>query len=224
MSGLYADIDGATARCRAAKQAVEDFGGTARACKVEVDLRRPPEQARRRRPTSRGNGSTATASTWSSTCRPRRVALAVQRGRAGEEQGLPRHRRRRRRDLTGEQCSPEHGALDLRHLHAGEVDRRRDGEDRRRQLVLPHRRLRLRPCAASATPRRSCKEPGGKVLGAVALSVPGHHRLLLLPAAGAGEPAPRCSAWRMPAADTVNCDQAGARVRPQPGDEARRRC
>ena len=35
-------------------------------------------------------------------------------------------------DLTGAQCNANTHALGVRHLHAGEVDRRRDGEGRRR--------------------------------------------------------------------------------------------
>ena len=41
----------------------------------------------------------------------------------------------------------QHRALDLRHLGAGQRHRQRDRQDRRRHLVLPDRRLRLRPCA-----------------------------------------------------------------------------
>ncbi len=55
-------------------------------------------------------------------------------------------------DLTGKAVLTDIHPLCLRHLHAGEVDRRRDGEGRRRQLVFHHRRLRLRPAVAEATP------------------------------------------------------------------------
>ena len=50
-------------------------------------------------------------------------------------------------DLTGKGVLAEHRALDLRHLGAGERHRQRDRQARRRHLVLPHRRLRLRLCA-----------------------------------------------------------------------------
>ena len=50
-------------------------------------------------------------------------------------------------DLTGPKCTAQHGALDLRHLDAGERHRQGDREERRRHLVLPHLRLCLRPCA-----------------------------------------------------------------------------
>ncbi len=43
----------------------------------------------------------------------------------------------------------QHDPLDLRHLCARPGHRRRHGEGRRRHLVLPHRGLRLRPCAGA---------------------------------------------------------------------------
>jgi hypothetical protein len=60
----------------------------------------------------------------------------------------------------------QHGALDLRHLRAGQRHRRRHREGGRRHLVLPHRRLRLRP-RARARHSAVVKNAGGKVLGAV---------------------------------------------------------
>ena len=47
-SGVYADYGGKWS-FEAAKMAVEDFGGSVLGHKIEVDLRRPPEQARSRR-------------------------------------------------------------------------------------------------------------------------------------------------------------------------------
>ena len=70
-------------------------------------------------------------------------------------------------DLTGAEVQRQHRALDLRHLDAGQRHRQGDGEDRRRHLVLPHRRLRLRSCARSATPSAAVEKNGGKVLGKV---------------------------------------------------------
>ena len=46
-SGVYADYGGKWS-FEAAKMAVEDFGGEVLGQKIEVDLRRPPEQARSR--------------------------------------------------------------------------------------------------------------------------------------------------------------------------------
>ena len=110
-------------------------------------------------------------------------------------------------------------ALDLRHLHAGEIDRRRDGEGGRRLLVLPHRRLRVRQAAAGRHHRASCRAAGGKVLGSSPYPFPGTIRLLVVPGAGAVEP--------RQGAGPVQCrrrygelDQAGPRVRREPDDEA----
>ena len=49
-------------------------------------------------------------------------------------------------DLTGPKCNANTDPLDLRHLDAGQRHGHRDREDRRRQLVLPHLRLCVRPC------------------------------------------------------------------------------
>ena len=86
-------------------------------------------------------------------------------------------------DLTGKACSAQHGALDLRHLGAGQRHRQGDRQDRRRQLVLPDRRLRLRPCAG-ARHRRGGGEERRQGGGQGAPSLPGAG-LLVVPAAGA---------------------------------------
>ncbi|CAA9209526.1 MAG: ABC transporter, substrate-binding protein (cluster 4, leucine/isoleucine/valine/benzoate), partial [uncultured Acetobacteraceae bacterium] len=104
--------------------------------------------------------------------------------RAGEEQGP---HELVGRDQRPDRCAvqPQHGALDLRHLHAGEVHRRRDGEGRRRHLVLPHRRLRFRPRPGARHHQlRARLRRAGAGRGADA--VPGQRGLLLLPGAGAG--------------------------------------
>ena len=61
----------------------------------------------------------------------------------------------------------QHGALDLRHLDAGERHRQGDGEDRRRHLVLPDRRLCVRSCARARHDGGGREGNGGKVLGKV---------------------------------------------------------
>ena len=71
-----------------------------------------------------------------------------ERHRAGEEQGLPQHLLRHLRSHRVE-VHAQYRALDLRHLDAGEIHRRRHGARGRQQLVLHHRRLRLRPCAGT---------------------------------------------------------------------------
>ena len=75
------------------------------------------------------------------------VALAVNQIAQRQEQGRSSSPARRRSDLTGTAVLAEHRALDLRHLDARQRHRQGDREDRRRHLVLPHRRLRLRPRA-----------------------------------------------------------------------------
>ena len=124
------------------------------------------------------------------------VGARGQQRRAREEQGLHQHRfGHLRPDRRAVQ--PEYRALDVRHLHAGQVDRRRDGEGRRGQLVLHHRRLRLRPCAANATP--AIRQGGGRQgdgpvrypFPATPISAPSCFRRR--------PPAPRSSAWPMPA-------------------------
>ena len=70
-------------------------------------------------------------------------------------------------DLTGPKCNANTDPLDLRHLDAGQRHRQGDGEDRRRHLVLPHRRLRLRSCARARHRGGGREANGGKVLGKV---------------------------------------------------------
>ena len=67
-------------------------------------------------------------------------------------------------DLTGRQVQRQHHPLDLRHLDAGQRHRQRDGEDRRRHLVLPHRRLCVRSCARARhrRGRREERRQGGR--------------------------------------------------------------
>ena len=86
-------------------------------------------------------------------------------------------------DLTGSEVQRQHRALDLRHLDARQRHRQGAGEDRRRQLVLPHRRLCLRPCAG-ARHRGGGREERrqGARQGAPSAQ---HQRLLVVPAAGA---------------------------------------
>ena len=94
------------------------------------------------------------------------VALAVSQVAAQQEQGVHRLRRGGLRPDRAE-VQRQHHPLDLRHLDAGERHRQGDGEDRRRHLVLPHRRLRLRPRARARHRGRGREGNGGKVLGKV---------------------------------------------------------
>ena len=102
------------------------FGIQGQGFSVEVIQRRPPEQARCRR-SSRGNGSTATASMRSSTCRPPR-SVSRWTGLPREEQGHAELRHRHRRP-DRRAVQPEHRPLDLRHLHARHIDRRRHRQE-----------------------------------------------------------------------------------------------
>ena len=94
------------------------------------------------------------------------VALAVSQIAQREEQGVHRLRRGRLRPHRAK-AARQHRALDLRHLDARQRHRHGDREDRRRHLVLPHRRLRLRPRARARHRRRRSRRHGGKVLGKV---------------------------------------------------------
>src|SRR5262249_56710028 len=97
-------------------------------------------------------------------------------------QGLPRLRRGELRpDRQG--LLAEHRALDLRHLDARERHRQRDRQERRQQLVLPHRRLRLRPRARARHRAGGAQERRqGARQGAPSAQRPG---FLVVPPAGA---------------------------------------
>ena len=125
------------------------------------------------------------------------VALAVQSVVRGEEQGLPQFRRRDVRPDRRAVLAELH-PLDLRHLHAGEVDRRRDGEGRRRFLVLPHRRLRVRQAAAGRHHRASSRPPAARCWAASPIRSPAPP---ISPPSWCrrSRAAPRCSACAMPA-------------------------
>jgi hypothetical protein len=92
----------------------------------------------------------------------------------------------------------QHGALDLRHLHAAARHRRGHGEGRRRHLVLPHRGLCLRPCAGA---RHHGGGHRGRRQGARQRQAPAQHRTTSRPSCCRRRPPrPRSSALPMPAA------------------------
>ena len=148
-------------------------------------LRRPPEQARRRlehrAPVVRRRQGRRDR---------RRAQLVASRSPStrsrGQEQGVPRLRRRHLRSHR-QGLLAQHHPLDLRHLDARQRHRQRDRQDRRQHLVLPHRRLRLRP-RARARHRGGGAEGGRQGAGQGAPSAQ-HAGLLLVPAAGAGSKA-----------------------------------
>ena len=139
MSSLYTDIAGAGSVV-AAKMAIEDSGIEKRGVKVELvsadHLNKPDVGS-----SIAGSGTTATRSTSSSTCLVDRAGN--QPDHQGEGQGLPRLRR----GIVGSHRQgvlAEHRPLDLRHVDARQRHGRRDRQNRRRHLVLPYRRLRVR--------------------------------------------------------------------------------
>ena len=88
--------------------------------------------------------------------------------------------------------------LDLRHLHAGQLDRRSDGQGGRRHLVLPHRRLRVRQAVAGRHDR-ACQAVGRqgdrarRPIRSPAPAISPHSLCRRRPAE------PRCSGCAMPA-------------------------
>ena len=145
MSGPYMAISGPTSIV-CCKQALEDFGVAGKGLNVELvsaDHQNKPDLAvsiARQWYDRDGVDMIIDVPTSS-------VALAVS-GVAREKNKVficsdGRHVGSHRQGLLA-----QHGALDVRHLHAGEIDRRSDGEGGRRHLVLSHRRLRLRQAVA----------------------------------------------------------------------------
>ena len=122
-------------------------------------LGRPPEQARRRRHRSRASGTTdgvkmITGIDTSS------VALAVRkiaRTRAGSSSTSARPR-----PTSPARPARRPARLGLRHLPLADVTGSAIVQAGRRQLVLPHRRLRLRPGAGA---RRLGRRQGGRRQG-----------------------------------------------------------
>ena len=195
MSGLYADIArprldaGGEDGGRGLRRGREGHEGRGR-------LGRPPEQGRRRlqhrAPVVRRRQGRRDL---------RRAELGGGAGRqpdhARKEQGVPRLRR----GVLGpdrQGLLAEHGPLDLRHLDAGQRHRQGDRQDRRRHLVLPHRRLRLRPRARARHRGRGAEE---RRQGARQGPPPARtRRTSPRSCCRRRRPRPRSSAWPMPAA------------------------
>ena len=152
MSSLYADIGGPNSVV-AVKMAVEDSGLTKKGWKIDVvsgdHQNKPDVGVNIARQWIDIDKVDAIADTPNSG-----VALAVSNLVKEKNAVLlnsgARHRRSHRQGLHA-----EHGLLHLRHLHAGERHRQGADQGRRRQLVLPDRRLRLRRTRWSAIPPRS---------------------------------------------------------------------
>ena len=170
MSGPYTNTGGITSVI-CAKQALEDYGvghqGHERSRCISADHQNKPDLAvsivaamvRPGRRRCADGGANSRPSRWRcSRWRGRRTRSYLNVGAATSA-------------LTGAQCSPNfiHWCYDTYMLA---VDRRRDGEGGRRQLVFHHRRLCLRQAVAGDT-TRFVKAAGGKVLGSALYPFPG---------------------------------------------------
>ncbi len=149
MSGVYADVIGPRA-VEAIKMAIADFGGRALGKPIDIksyDHQNKPDlgaQAFRRvrRPRRRHDG----ARRLQHRRQPRH-----ERGRQGKEDPVHRHRRRRRlADRQG--LHALYDPLRLRHDGARQRHRDDDPQAGRQELVLPHRRLRVRHAVAGTRP------------------------------------------------------------------------
>ena len=206
-SGVYADYGGKYS-VEAARMAIEDFGGEVLGQKIEMvtaDHQNKPDLATAiaRRWYDAEGVDMITELTTSS------VALAVHELSKEKKKidivvGAATSR------ITGDACTPYGFHWAYRHPRARGRHRRRAGEGRRRHLVLPHRRLRVRLCAGKGHQRdRHRQGRQGARLGPRAAQLVG---LLLLPAAGAeleGEDHRPCQCRPR----HHQLDQAGGRIR-----------
>ena len=154
MSGPYADVIGA-AGIEAIKMAIADFGGTALGQPIEIltfdHQNKPVIAAQKLREWADTEGLTMQLG-GSNTG----VSLAM--SAASKEKKIPLHRHRRGRRVADRQgLHALYDPLRLRHDRA----RQRHGENhsrgRRQELVLPHRRLRLRQAIGSRRPPKSSR-------------------------------------------------------------------
>ena len=102
-------------------------------------------------------------------------------------------------DLTGAPCNAEHDPLGLRHLHAGASRTGgamvKAGGDSWFFITADYAFGQALQRDTTDFMQRGRRQGAGRRR----VSVPGHDRFLVLPAAGAGLAAPRCLAWPMPA-------------------------
>ena len=148
-SGLYADLAGPGSTL-AAQMAVEDIGLPQKGWKIDVIVRRSPEQAGRR------GRHRAQVVRRRKDRRDRRRAefrrrLAVS-AVVKEKNGVFLIAGAATSDLTDKACTPNNVHWTFDTLCSRQRHRQGGGQDGRRHLVLRHRRLRLRRSAASATP------------------------------------------------------------------------
>ena len=180
MASLYADNAG-PGSVVAAKLAVEDFGAAAKGMKVEIDCADHQNKP---------DIGSSIANSWFDVDKVdvivdvpnSAVALAVsevakQKNKLFIASGpatLGPHR---------SEVQRQHHPLDLRHLEPRQRHRQGGGQDRRRYMVLHHRRLCFRPCARA---RHRGGRRGERRQGARPGARPAQQqRFLLVPAAGA---------------------------------------
>ena len=195
MSGLYADIDG-PGGVEAIRMAIADVGGAVNGKKIEVVVRRPPEQGRHRRRKARewfdtqgldmmiGGTNSGTALAMAKVAAEKKKPFIV----VGAATSA----------LTNEDCSPYtvHYAYDTVALANGTGNAvvKAGGKS----WYLPDRRLRLRPVAGERHQQR--RQGGGRHHRRLGQAPAVGQRLLVVPAAGAELARRRSWAWPTPAA------------------------
>ncbi len=181
MSGPYADVIGAGG-VEAIKMAIADFGGTVLGKPIEIltaDHQNKPDIGQQKFREWADTGGLTMLLGGSNTG----VSLAM--SAAAKEKKIPFFAiGAAGASLTGKDCNALHDPLRLRHERA----RQRHGQDHprrgRQELVLHHRRLRLRQAARGGRLRR--REGGRRKRGRRRARAARHVRFLLLPPAGAG--------------------------------------
>ena len=154
MSGPYADVIGA-AGVESIKMAIADFGGSVLGQPIEIltfDHQNKPDSRRAETPRM---GRHRRHDDAARRLQHRRQPGHVRRGQ-GEEDPLLRHRRGRRlADRQG--LHALYDPLRLRHDRALQRHRQDDPRRGRQELVLPHRRLRLRQATGGGSHARSSR-------------------------------------------------------------------
>ena len=143
-SSLYADLAG-QGSVVAARMAVEDFGAAEKGLKVEIIFADHQNKA---------DVGSQIARQWYDADKVDVIVDVPNSGVALAVNQITRDKNKAFLVSSAALVRPhrqgllaQHRALDLRHLGARQRHRQRGREDRRRHLVLPHRRLRLRPRA-----------------------------------------------------------------------------
>ena len=181
MSGLYADITGPGSET-AAKMAAEDFGGEVLGRKIEIvaadHLNKADLAANIARDMLDNQGVEMIFDVAASATALAAGEIAKARNKIVMFNG-PASIRAQQRGLRS-----LHRALRLRHLRAGQRHRACGRQVRARYLVLPDRRLCLRPGPGKG--HHQCGGEGRRQGAGQRQASAQHLGLLLLPAAGAG--------------------------------------